>query len=109
MFRSARAAKAGMLLCNVVTDKMTAKYLDTVAARQRAELYCEMHPRSPSAVRSPKIFVRSGVWIALLGRTVRDGIAAFGPTVEAALRAFDKQYLNSLHQPAASSAMDRAA
>ncbi len=75
---------------------MTAKYLDKVAARQRAELYYEMHPGSPSAVRRPKIFVRSGVWIALLGRSVRDGVAGLGPTVEAALRAFDAQYLENL-------------
>jgi hypothetical protein len=89
---------------------MNAKFLDTVAARQRAESYCELHPGSPSAVRCPKIFIRSGVWIALLGRTVRDGIAGFGPTVEAALRAFDNQYLNSLRQPSAEgSALDRAA
>jgi hypothetical protein len=78
---------------------MTAKYLDKVAARQRAELYYELHPRSPSAVRTPKLSVRSGVWIALLGRSVRDGIAGLGPTVEAALRAFDAQYIESLRPP----------
>jgi hypothetical protein len=88
---------------------MTAKFLDQVAARQRAELYCELHPGSPSAVRSPKISVRSGVWIALLGRSVRDGIAGFGPTVEAALRAFDTAYLDALRQPGEASALDRAA
>ena len=88
---------------------MTAKYLDQVAARQRAELYYELHPGSPSAVRSPKIFARSGVWIALLGRTVRDGIAGFGPTVEAALRAFDVAYLETLRQPDDASELDRAA
>ena len=75
---------------------MTAKYLDKVAAQQRAELYYEVHPRSPSAVRRPKLCGRSGTWVALLGYSLRDGIAGFGPTVEAALRAFDTQYLNSL-------------
>ena len=84
---------------------MTAKYLDKVAAHQRAELYYELHPRSPSAVRRPKLCVRSGTWVALLGRNVRDGIAGFGPTVEAALRAFDTQYLNSLRQPTPASAL----
>jgi hypothetical protein len=78
---------------------MTAKNMDRIAAAQRAELYYEMHPGSPSAVRSPKLFVRSGVWIALLGRSVRDGIAGFGPTIEAALRAFDVQYLQALRPP----------
>jgi len=75
---------------------MTARYLDKAAARQRAQLYYELHPRSPSAVRAPKLFMRSGVWIALLGRNVRDGIAGLGPTVETALRAFDAQYLENL-------------
>ena len=89
---------------------MTARSLDKVAARQRAELYCELHPGTPSAVRSPKIFVRSGVWVALLGKSVTEGIAGFGPTVEAALRAFDEQYLNSLREPAERTpAIDRAA
>ena len=88
---------------------MNAKFLDTVAARQRAELYCELHPGSPSAIRAPKIFMRSGVWTALLGKSVRDGIAGFGPTIEAALRAFDQQYLNYLRQPRETSALDQAA
>ncbi|HYJ07028.1 MAG TPA: hypothetical protein VEX43_18000 [Chthoniobacterales bacterium] len=88
---------------------MTAKAMDKVAARQRAELYYELHPGSPSAVRMPKLFVRSGVWIALLGRSVREGIAGFGPTVEAALRAFDAQYLDSLNPPADRRTFDRAA
>jgi hypothetical protein len=89
---------------------MTAKRLDHLAALQRADLYYETHPGSPSAVRMPRLFVRSGVWIALLGQTVRDGIAGFGPTVEAALRAFDVQYLNNLREPSGDgSALDQAA
>jgi hypothetical protein len=74
--------------------------MNRIAAAQRAELYFETHPGSPSAVRLPQLFVRSGVWIALLGKNVRDGIAGFGPTVEAALRAFDIQYLQALRPPA---------
>jgi hypothetical protein len=88
---------------------MNAKFLDTIAARHRAELYCQSHPGSPSAVRSPKIFLRSGVWTALLGKSVRQGIAGFGPTVEAALRAFDRQYLEYLRQPGETPALDQAA
>ena len=78
---------------------MNKKFLDKVAARQRAELYFQSHPGSPAAVRLPRIFAKSGVWVALLGRSVTDGIAGFGPTVEAALRAFDQQYLNYLREP----------
>jgi hypothetical protein len=88
---------------------MTAKAMAKVAAKQRAELYCESHPGSPSAIRSPQLFVRSGVWIALLGDSVRDGIAGFGPTIEAALRAFDVAYLNALKPSAERQTLDRAA
>jgi len=88
---------------------MSVRSLDKIAARQRAELYCDLYPGSPSAVRSPRIFAKSGVWVALLGRSVTDGIAGFGPTVEAALRAFDRQYLNYLRQSGESSPLGRAA
>lgn len=88
---------------------MTAKYMDKIAAKQRAELYYELHPGSPSAVRLPKLFARSGVWVALLGRSVRDGIAGFGPTIEAALRAFDAQYVEALQSPAQRRTLKRAA
>ena len=62
---------------------MTAKYMDKIAAKQRAELYYELHPGSPSAVRSPKLFARSGVWVALLGRSV--GVMAAGVIIGLAL------------------------
>lgn len=88
---------------------MRAKFLDSIAARHRAELYCESHPGSPSAIRAPRIFLKSGVWIALLGESVRQGIAGFGPTVEAALGAFDREYLNYLRQPRDGAALDQAA
>jgi hypothetical protein len=88
---------------------MNSRFVDTVAARQRAELYCELRPGSPSAVRAPRILFKSGVWIAVLGKSVRDGIAGFGPTVEAALRAFDREYLNYLRKPSEASPLDQAA
>ena len=79
---------------------MSVKELNKLTALQRAELYYELHPGSPSAVWRPQLFVRCGVWVALLGCTIRDGIAGFGPTIETALRAFDAQYLKALHPPA---------
>jgi len=88
---------------------MSAKFLDHIAARHRAELYFQSHPGSPSAVRSPKVFIRCGVWTALLGKNIRHGIAGFGPTVEAALGAFDRAYLNYLRQPGEASRLDQAA
>ncbi len=64
------------------------------------ELYRAAHPGSPSAVRQPRLFVRGQLWIALLGPSVEEGIVGIGPTVEAALRAFDMQYLAGLRPPA---------
>src|SRR5437588_10283660 len=72
----------------------------TTAVMERVELYCVAHPGSPSAARRPKLFLRSHLWIALLGPSVEEGIVGIGQTVEAALRAFDAQYLAGLRPPA---------
>ncbi len=71
-----------------------------LAAMEQMELYCQAHPSSPSAVRRPRLFVRGDLWIALLGPSVEEGIVGIGPTVTAALRAFDAQYLAGLRPPA---------
>ena len=68
---------------------------------EQVAIYCDEHPRSPSAVRRPKLLLRGELWIALIGESVQRGIAGFGPTIEAALRAFDRQYLNALRPPPA--------
>jgi hypothetical protein len=67
-----------------------------LAAMEQMELYCQAHPRSPSAVRQPRLFVRGELWIALLGPSVEEGIVGIGSNVTAALRAFDAQYLAGL-------------
>src|SRR5881396_3033437 len=72
----------------------------TVAAIERMELYCEAHPGSPSAGRRPQLLYRGQLWVALLGPSVEEGIVGIGQTVEAALRAFDAQYLAGLRPPA---------
>ena len=71
-----------------------------LAAMEQMELYCLAHPSSPAAVRRPRLFVRGELWIALLGPNVEEGIVGIGPTVTAALRAFDAQYLAGLRPPA---------
>jgi len=71
----------------------------TLAAMERMELYCAAYPGSPSAARRPQLLYRGQVWIALLGPSVSEGIVGIGPTVEAALRAFDAQYLAGLRPP----------
>src|SRR6476646_3418806 len=62
------------------------------AAIEQMDMYCTAYPESPSAIRRPKLFVRSDLWIALLGPTIEEGIVGIGPNVAAALRAFDAQY-----------------
>lgn len=62
------------------------------AAIEQMDMYCTAHPESPSAMRRPKLFVRSDLWIALLGPSIEEGIVGIGPNVAAALRAFDAQY-----------------
>jgi hypothetical protein len=61
--------------------------------------YCAARPGSPSAVRRPRLFFRSELWIALLGPNVQEGLVGIGATVAAALRAFDGQYLASSRPP----------
>src|SRR5438105_2856749 len=69
------------------------------AATEQMELYCTARPGSPSAVRGPQLFFRGELWIAVLGPSVEEGIVGIGPTVPAALRAFDAQYLGRLRPP----------
>src|SRR5256714_2084923 len=73
----------------------------TMAAMERMELYCAAHPGSPSAARRPQLLYRNQLWIALLGPNEDEGIVGIGQTVEAALRAFDAQYLAGLRPPSA--------
>ncbi len=63
------------------------------------KIYYAVHPGSPSAVRRPRLFFRDELWIAVLGPSIEEGIVGIGPTVAAALRAFDSQYLAGLRPP----------
>src|SRR5215470_15282758 len=69
------------------------------AAIEEMKHYCATHPSSPSAARCPQLFFRGDLWIAVLGPSVEDGIVGIGPTIAAALRAFDAQYLIRLRPP----------
>jgi hypothetical protein len=77
-----------------------------MAAKERAELYFAAHPGSPAAVCRPELSIRSGRWVALLGRAMEDGIIGMGSTVETAFRAFDAQYLAALRPPVDGAAID---
>jgi hypothetical protein len=72
---------------------------DATAAVEQMRDYCAARPGSPSAVRRPQLFFRSELWIALLGPNLEEGIVGIGPTVAAALRAFDARYLTLLRPP----------
>jgi hypothetical protein len=72
----------------------------TLAAMQEMERYCAAYPGSPAAVRRPGLSIRGRTFVALLGPTIEEGIAGFGDSVQAALRAFDKQYSRSLARTA---------
>jgi hypothetical protein len=65
-------------------------------AIQQMKHYCANNPGSPSALRCPQLFIRGDLWIVLLGPSVEEGIVGIGPTVAAALRAFDTQYMISI-------------
>src|SRR5213595_3055568 len=69
------------------------------AAVEQMNQYCASHPGSPSAVRLPQLSFSSDLWVALLGPSFDEGIVGIGPTVAAALRAFDAQYLAGLRPP----------
>ncbi len=64
-------------------------------AARELERYCKEHPKSPSALRRPRLMPRGSSWIALVGSTLQDGIAGIGNSVQGALRAFDTQCANS--------------
>src|SRR6266850_6865495 len=67
-----------------------------LAAMQEMERYCATHPGSPAALRRPGLSIRGRTFVALLGPSIEEGIAGFGDSVQAALRAFDRQYSRSL-------------
>jgi hypothetical protein len=78
-----------------------------LAAMERMKLYCALYPRGPSAVRCPRLMRRARLWIAVLGPNTDKGIVGTGRTVEAALRAFDENYLAGLRPPARAMATQR--
>ena len=68
----------------------------TLIAMQEMERYCAAHPTTPVSLRHPRLFIRGRTFVALLGPSIEEGIAGYGDTVQAALRAFDMQYSRSL-------------
>jgi hypothetical protein len=71
----------------------------TFITRERAELYFTAHPGGPSAVYRPMLLPRSDEWVAILANDSRRSTVGLGATVEAALGAFDVQYLRGMRSP----------
>jgi hypothetical protein len=65
-------------------------------AIQEMERYCAAHPNAPVSMRHPRLLIRGRPFVALLGPSIEEGIVGFGDSVQAALRAFDRQYSRSL-------------
>jgi hypothetical protein len=61
-------------------------------AQGAAKRYYAEHPGSPAATERPKILVRGGRYVALLGSSISGGVFGFGSTVASALRSFDDLY-----------------
>ncbi len=69
------------------------------AALEEMVRYCEAHSDGPAALRKPQLYMRGTNFVVLLGPNIAEGIAGFGRTVSAALRAFEVQYLRSVRAP----------
>lgn len=64
-----------------------------LAATREMNRYCVAHPKGPAALKHPRLFIRDELWVALLGANAEEGVVGIGSTVEAALIAFDSEYL----------------
>jgi len=86
------------MLMNAGATTLNARHAvdQTLMAIQEMERYCSAHPNSPAAIRHPRLSIHGQTFVALLGPSIEEGIAGFGDTVQAALRAFDLQYSRSL-------------
>ena len=65
---------------------------DRATAQSAAKRYYAEHPGSAAAMQQPKILVRGGRYVALLGSSISGGVFGFGSTVASALRSFDDLY-----------------
>src|SRR5262245_30512785 len=92
-----KGGKSNVMSINPVDAEYQADPART--ALEEMESYCAEHPSSTSETRRPALSIRSGLWIALLGPSLEEGIVGVGDTVESALRAFDTQYMAGQHSP----------
>jgi len=68
----------------------------TLMAMREMERYCAAHPGAPVSLRHLDSSFAGAPLSRYSAQVLVKGIAGFGDTVQAALRAFDRQYLCSL-------------
>jgi hypothetical protein len=57
------------------------------------EEFLEDHPRTPAAKLRPRMGMADDVWLAFIGPKLRHGTSGFGPTPQAALEDFNRNFL----------------
>jgi hypothetical protein len=53
----------------------------------------------PSVMFRPKVFIDEGVWCALYGENLQDGVCGYGESPDKAMRAFDNAWLADPPKP----------
>ena len=67
------------------------------------EEFLEDYPKTPAAQLRPRMGMANDVWLAFIGPDLRRGASGFGPTPQAALEDFNRNFLepvisrNGLH------------
>ena len=81
---------------SAVRDAGISRYVERAAAEvaEYASRVSDAHCR-PSAVYRPILKIDGDQWCALYGDNLQDGVAGFGDTPSAAMRAFDKEWESS--------------
>ncbi len=54
------------------------------------------HAKRPSTLYKPGLSIDGNLWCALWGENLQDGVAGFGKSPEAALLAFDEDWVKEL-------------
>lgn len=92
-------ADIGSAVEAVVREANIAHYIHQ-AAHAIAEEACRAAGAytAPSAVYRPSLVMDGDQWCALYGDNLQDGVAGFGDTPEAAMRAFDKAWATRIKE-----------
>jgi hypothetical protein len=76
----------------IMTVSITIEQLPAII-KADVEEFLEDHPKTPAARLRPRIGMAGEVWLAFLGPEMRQGASGFGPTPQAALEDFNRNFL----------------